>query len=212
MGLTWDSCRIVGGEVHFETVGKVGRGKVVSCTGWTVRRIAETQDGQPLRVCGLQSAGPRSIHLMQSSHRRQAGHRGVQPRQSRQVVRAAALPLVKNRCQRDEPRSTFSARPRFSTPGGERTSTIKWLGTHGSGRRVMMRHYVKETDPERRNASNRTFYRIAASLAPETADAIRSPDCPGVTSGTGEGPPGRCQAKDWLRVSQLSAELGNRAG
>jgi hypothetical protein len=37
------------------------------------------------------------------------------------------------------------------------------------GEYVMMTSYVKETDEEMRQKSNRTFHRIRASLAPEFA-------------------------------------------
>src|SRR5439155_23458899 len=37
------------------------------------------------------------------------------------------------------------------------------------GEAVMLGHYVKESDPERRAESNRTFARIAASLPPSVA-------------------------------------------
>ena len=68
------------------------------------------------------------------------------------------------------------------------------------GTAVMMRHYVKEDDPERRNASNRTFYRIADSLAPETARRIWSPDRPEV------------HARSWRRPSRGCRREGLGAG
>jgi hypothetical protein len=76
----------------------------------------------------------------------------------------------------------------------------------------MMRHYVKVTDPERRNASNRTFYRIAASLAPETARRNGHLIALASREELEQALQAAVQAKDWSRVSQLSVELNSRPG
>ena len=80
------------------------------------------------------------------------------------------------------------------------------------GSAVMMTHYVKETAPERRAASNRTFYRIAASLAPETACqyghrvAVKSQK--ELESELQQA----VSRKDYPLAAQLSAELAGRRG
>ena len=80
----------------------------------------------------------------------------------------------------------------------------------GLGASVMMRHYVKETDPERRAASNRTFYRIAASLAPETAcrygHAMNAKSHEVLETELKHA----VQRKDYERVAQLSSALASQ--
>jgi phosphodiesterase/alkaline phosphatase D-like protein len=70
---------------------------------------------------------------------------------------------------------------------------------------VLMTSYVKETDEEMRQASNRTFHRILAGLPPEVARRY------GHVEKTASDLEGQLKiaaaAKDWTRVAQLSAEL-----
>jgi integrase len=73
------------------------------------------------------------------------------------------------------------------------------------GEGVMMTHYVKETDVLMRQASNRTFCRILASLSPEVARRYGH-----IESGKAELEKrleAAIAAKDWPQVAQLSAEL-----
>jgi len=74
----------------------------------------------------------------------------------------------------------------------------------------MMTHYVEETDPEMREASNRTYRRILASLPSEVARRYGY--------GHEEPPQGSEEqqlqqaiaARDWQRVAELSALLSCR--
>src|SRR5262249_54481181 len=73
---------------------------------------------------------------------------------------------------------------------------------------VLMTSYVKETDEEMRQASNRTFHRILASLSPEVAPQYGYAEAAGVDL---EGQLKKAAAvKDWGRVAQLSAELAGQ--
>jgi hypothetical protein len=75
---------------------------------------------------------------------------------------------------------------------------------------VMMTHYVEETDPEMREASNRTYRRILASLPAEVARRYGHAE--------EERPPATEEqqlqqavaARDWQRVAELSALLSGR--
>jgi hypothetical protein len=70
---------------------------------------------------------------------------------------------------------------------------------------VLMTSYVRETDEEMRQVSNRTFHRILASLSPEGARQYGYAETPAVDL---EGQFKKAAAaKDWGRVAQLSAEL-----
>jgi len=73
---------------------------------------------------------------------------------------------------------------------------------------VMMTNYVKESDPEMRQKSNRTFHRILASLSPEVArryghaiseiDSLKSRHLAAV------------QVEDWELASKLAAEIAEK--
>jgi hypothetical protein len=64
----------------------------------------------------------------------------------------------------------------------------------------MMASYVKETDEERRAASNRTFARVAASLTPEVASRYGY-DAPAAR------PEAELEAAVRAKVAALSAAL-----
>jgi hypothetical protein len=78
------------------------------------------------------------------------------------------------------------------------------------GTNVMMRNYVKLDDPERRSASNRTFYRIATSLAPATARRYGHLIAQASREHLERAIQAAVEAKDRQWVSQLSVELGSR--
>src|SRR5262249_22637669 len=72
---------------------------------------------------------------------------------------------------------------------------------------VLMKHYVEESDPELRHASNRIFQRIPASLPPEVARRY------GDVEPAAARMAGRLEqaiaAKDWKAVAELSARLAH---
>ena len=76
------------------------------------------------------------------------------------------------------------------------------------GEGVMMTHYVKETDVQMRQSSNRTFHRILASLTPEVARRY------GHTESGKQDVEKRLEAaiagKDWPTVARLSTKLADR--
>jgi hypothetical protein len=74
---------------------------------------------------------------------------------------------------------------------------------------VMLRHYVTEREEELRQASNRTFGRILASLPPEVATRY------GYVADTGLAQLEKLlraatDAQDWPRVGELAAELARQ--
>ena len=70
---------------------------------------------------------------------------------------------------------------------------------------VLLRHYAKVTDPERRVQSNRTFARIVASLDPEVA--ARYGQIPINTDELERRLRVATTEKDWVLAAQLTAEL-----
>lgn len=78
-------------------------------------------------------------------------------------------------------------------------------------RAVMMEHYVDETDEELRQASNRTFYRLIAGMAPEVAERHGYQEAREVIEL--EEQLGRAvAAKDWQRANKITKRLAKRRG
>jgi hypothetical protein len=70
---------------------------------------------------------------------------------------------------------------------------------------VLLRHYAKVTDPERREQSNRTFARIVASLDPDVA--ARYGHVPAGLAELERRLEVATKSKDWVKAAQLTAEL-----
>jgi len=76
------------------------------------------------------------------------------------------------------------------------------------GESVMMTSYVKETDELLRQASNRTFARLLASLPPELARRCGHVERP--PSGIEDQLKKAVEARDWLLAAELTAQLAQR--
>jgi hypothetical protein len=76
------------------------------------------------------------------------------------------------------------------------------------GESVMMTSYVKETDEELRQASNRTFGRILASLPPEVAH--RNGHTEASSSKLEQQLQAAMAAKNWPQVARLSVQMSRR--
>ena len=74
----------------------------------------------------------------------------------------------------------------------------------------MMRHYVTERDEELRQASNRTYARILASLPPEIATRYGYPPENG-TDDLEARLAAATHAQDWNLVTDLARQLAQRA-
>ncbi len=209
MGLTWDQCRIVSSEVHFEVVGK-----------WGVEKWFRIPDSLYEELLAFRTKSPYVFAAHNRQLRRHHRARGC-PTDAALVIREFSPDNLGKWLERrlaawskDAPngKATIHVFRKTSLQYARRGEDVNQQVARDArvGVDVMMRHYVKETDPERRGASNRTFFRIAASLPPETARryghliAVRSRE--EMEQDIQEA----IQAKDWERAAQLSAELAGR--
>ena len=211
MGLKWDSCRIVGGEVHFETVGKWGVEKWFRIPAGLYEELQKLRTNSPFvfaaynqqaRLFHLRRNRPTDANLVTEDFCPNNLGRWFERR-----LTHWSKSLPKGRASIHVFRKTSLQYARRGEDVNNQVAQDARVGTA-----VMMRHYVKEDDPERRNASNRTFYRIAASLAPETAKRYGHLIAQSSRVELEKALKDAAAAKDWLKVSQLSTELSNRAG
>jgi hypothetical protein len=209
MGLRWDSLRLCGNEVHFEIIGKRG-----------VEKWFRIPEGLHEELLGFRTASP----FVFADHNRQlrAHHRArAHPTDAELVSPEFSLDNLGKWFERrladwsktlPRGKATIHVFRKTSLQYARRGEDVNRQVARDAcvGTGVMMRHYVKETDPERRGASNRTYHRIAASLSPDTArrygylTAVRSRT--ELESDLQEA----VQAKHWERAAQLCAELAAR--
>ena len=211
VGLKWDFCRFVGGEVHFETVGKWGVEKWFRIPTGLYEELQAIKTNSPFvfaayneqaRLYHLKCNHPTDAQLVTKDFCPDNLGRWFERRLTHW---SNALP--KGRASIHVFRKTSLQYARRGEDVNNQVAQDARVGTA-----VMMRHYVKEDDPERRNASNRTFYRIAASLAPETAKRYGHLIAQASREELEKALQAAVEAKDWLRVSQVSVELNSRAG
>ena len=210
MGLKWASCRIVGGEIHFETVGKWGVEKWFRFPHGLYEELQAIKTDSPF-VFAAYNQQARLFHL---KHNRPTDADLVTKEFSienlarwfeRRLTRWSKT-LPKGRASVHVFRKTSLQYARQGEDINDQVARDARVGTA-----VMMKHYIKETAPERRNASNRTFYRIAASLAPSTARRYGHLIAQTSREDLEKAIQAAVVAKDWSRVSQLSAELNGRS-
>jgi integrase len=168
VGLTWDSLRLIDGEVHFEIVGKWGIEKWFRIPHRLHEELLDDRTDSPFVFEGY-------VRQLRAHH----DARGCPTNADlvKEEFRPANLAKWFERRlsswsrDLDNGRVTPHVFRKTALQYARRGEDVNAAVAHDArlGASVMMRHYVKETDPERRAASNRTFYRIAASLAPETA-------------------------------------------
>lgn len=210
MGLTWDACRIVGDEVHFETVGKWGVDKWFRVpTGLyeelqklrTDSRYVFAAYNEQARLFHRQCNHPTDAKLVADHFNPDNLGKWFERRLSHW-----SRTLPKGRASIHVFRKTSLQYARRGEDLNDQVARDARVGTA-----VMMRHYVKLTDPERRNASNRTFYRIAASLAPETVKRYGHLIAQVPRDELESALQAAAEAKDWLRVSQISVQLNSHS-
>lgn len=78
----------------------------------------------------------------------------------------------------------------------------------GLSETVLMTHYVEESDPELREASNRTFERVLASLPPEVACRYGYMDA--VAKELEDRLQSALKSGNWAQVANLAAQLANK--
>jgi len=202
--LTWQQLKVVGAEYHFEIVGKWGVEK------WF--RIPENLYRELLSI----KTDSSFVFAAYNQQLRRFYERNHAPWQAQKVGgEFKPVNLGDWFHERLVEWSTSLPKGRATTHVFRKTSLQYALSGESSSSRVaadarvsesvLLRHYAKVTDPERREQSNRTFTRIAASLNPAVAARY------GYVRATVAELEKRLQAatdaKDWALAAHLTAEL-----
>jgi hypothetical protein len=207
--LTWPQLRQVGREVHFEVVGK-----------WGVRRWVRFPEALSAELLSIRTDSP-FVFAAYNNQLRQFYTRSKRAKTAK-VVGSEFKPACLGDWF-DERLKDWSR----TLPKGHahihvfRKTALQYAfrGENASqevakdarvGEAVMLTHYVKEDDPVLREASNRTYQRILASLPTEVARrygyfAIETP-----AAGLEEELQQAIAVKDWPRVNELSARLAEQ--
>jgi len=207
MGLTWHSLRIVGNEFHFEIVGK-----------WGVEKWFRVPEGLYQDLLKIKTTSP-FVFAAHNDQLRQHYTGNSQPGCAKNVgtefdpnclgdwfhqrIVDWSKSLPKGRASPHIFRKTSL---QYARSGEDLNRQVAHDARVSES--VLMTHYVKEADVQMRQRSNRTFFRIQASLSPELARQY----------GHVESNPGLLEeklkvaiaAKDWPLVSQISVELANQ--
>ncbi len=207
-GLKWDDVRIVGDETHPEIIGKWGVEKWARIPTGLHQELLTLKCESPY-VFGAYSHQLRAFY--EDSKRRTIAckvGREFNPRafadwfQARipnwatATGNAHATPHVF--------RKTSLQHARVGEDINQRVAMDARLNTS-----VMMKHYITERDEELRQASNRTYRRILASLPPEVAFRY------GYVAENGSAQleaklKAATEAGDWTLVAELAAELARQ--
>jgi hypothetical protein len=202
--LSWDQLRVVGSEKHFHVVGK-----------WAVKKWFRIPDGLYEELLAIRTKSP-YVFAAYATQLRKFYEKSKRPGTA-SVVNDSFDPdcLGDWFHERVAAWSKLLPRGRAYTHVFRKTSLQYARRGEDASRRVaedarvsesvLLKHYVEESDPELREASNRTYKRILASLPPEVARRYGLADPPA------ESLEDRLQqaiaAKDWKLVGELSAEL-----
>ena len=209
VNLKWDDLRIVGTEYHFEIIGK-----------WGVEKWARIPTGLYRELLGLKTASP----YVFSAYNRQ-----LRQHYERRGLRKFAM-RVGDTYNPDAFAGWLQERiPAWAKAVGSPHATVhvfrKTALQHARcgedlnrqvakdarvSASVMMRHYVTERDEELRQASNRTYARILASLPPEVATRYGYPS-ENETDDLEARLAAATNAQDWNLVTDLARQLAERA-
>jgi integrase len=206
-GLRWPSLRAVGSEYHFAIVGK-----------WGVERWCRVPEGLYHELLALKTDSPFVFAAYNDQLRHFHEEKG-RPDNARRVA-AEYKPVCLADWFSDRLEDWSAALPKgHAYPHVFRKTGLQYARSGEDINRqvaadarvsesVMMTNYVKETDEQLRQASNRTFARLVASLPAEVARRyghaeIGDEDLEQLLRAA-------IAAKDWLRVTGLSARLAGQ--
>lgn len=204
--LTWPSLRVIGNEYHFEIVGKWGVEKWFRIPEALYRELMQIKTDSPfvfaaytdqLRIFYENGPLRRTARIVDTEFN--PGRLGDWFYErltawSKSLPKGPATPHVFRKTSLQ-----------YARRGEDLNRKVAADARVSEG--VLMTSYVKETDEEYRQASNRTFCRILASLPSEAA--CRYGHVEATTSQPEERLRAAVAANDWLLVAKLSAELVN---
>lgn len=209
MGLRWDMVRVVGGEHHFEVVGKWGIDKWFRIPEPLYRELASTRTDSPYvfaayngQLRRFHEGGQRPWMALRVAERFQPENLGDWFYE-RVIDWSKSLP--KGPAYLHIFRKTSL---QYARSGEDLNRQVSSDARLGEG--VMMTSYVKETDEEMRAKSNRTYLRIAASLPPAVAERYGYAEA-GIDP-LKERLEAAVACQNWMLASQIAAELGRRDG
>lgn len=203
-GLKWDDLRIVGAERHFQVVGK-----------WGVEKWFRLPESLYQALLGLKASSPYVFALYNDQVR--AFHQARQQRQAAELVRREFNPEnLGDWFYRRVTDWSASQDAGHATVHVFRKTSLQYARVGEDVNRqvakdarlsesVMMANYVRETDEEMRQRSNRTYRRLLASLSP--AVRRRYGYVPSPTEELEEQLQAAHATKNWQLVGELAAKL-----
>jgi integrase len=203
-GLKWNDSRIVGTERHFQVVGK-----------WGVEKWFRLPESLYQDLLALKGISPYVFARYNDQVR--AFHRARQQRQAAELVRAEFNPdnlgdwLYRRITDWSESQEAGHATVhvfrktslQYARDGEDLNRQV--ASDARLSESVMMTNYVRETDKQMRERSNRTYHRIVASLSP--AVRRRYGYVPSPTEELEEQLQAAQAAKNWRLVAELAARL-----
>jgi integrase len=206
-GLRWDDLRKVGGEIHFEVIGK-----------WAIDKWFRIPEPLYRDLLAIRTASP-FVFAVYNDQLRQMYQRSDRPWLA-DNVNAEFDPVnlgywfyerVKDWSQTcpGGPACVHIFRKtslQYARSGEDVNRQVAADARLGEG--VMMTNYVKETDEEMRQKSNRTYRRIAASLPPAVAKRYGYEEA--TPKSLRDQLKAAVEAENWDLAQRLTAELAQR--
>jgi integrase len=204
-GLKWDALRVVGGEYHFEIVGKWGIEKWFRIPEAVYQELLAFRTDSPF-VFAAYIDQLRQLYAHSPNWLRIVGD-GFTPKNFGRWLYLRIKDWSENSpkgraCVHVFRKTTLQYARRGEDINRQVASDARV--TEG----VLMTNYVKETDEEMRQRSNRTFRRILASLSPEVARRYGYQETP--RSELEHRLRMATEAKDWPLAADLVARLAER--
>ena len=207
MGLQWASVRSVGGEHHFEIVGK-----------WGVEKWFRVPEGLYQNLLRLKTDSPYVFAAHNEQLRAMHERQGCMVQARRVTKEFNPINLGDWFHERLVEWSPTQPKGRATTHIFRKTSLQYARSGEDVNRQVaadarlsegvMLTNYVKETDEQMRAKSNRMFARILASLPSEVASRYGHVEA--VSGNLKEKIKAGVVAEDWKRVAELTAELNRQ--
>ena len=208
--LCWEDLRVVGGQYHFDFVGKWGVRKWARIPSRLYNELLDTKTGSPF----VFAAYNEQLRRFYTEKRERSNARKVgsefSPRAFANWFHKRLTKWSDGTPNGHASQHVFRKTSLQHARKGEdlNTRVAKDASLTAS---VMMGNYVDEADEELWNRSNRTFARIVASLAPNVAERYGCDGEDGNTEATAE-LLAAVQRQDWATVQKLSAWLADQPG
>jgi len=201
-GLTWDALRLVGNECHFEIIGKWGIERWFRLPEVVYQELATFRTDSPF-VFAAYTEQLRHFHAHHPNLINSLGAEFSPTRFGNWFYHR-----VKEWAGSNRKSSVFVHVFRKTTLQHARRGediTRQIANDARVSESVLMTNYVKETDEEMRQRSNRTYWRIHASLSPEVAAQYGC--ARNARSETESQLRVAIDAKDWTTASDIARRL-----